>query len=356
MEGAPSEPVRRGLRRLVRVAAVGIGLFALSRRAWGEPGIERSFLFVLEHGSAPACFRLDASLPAERAIRAEDVVIAAGEIVAGLPPRPKKVWIGLVTVATVLGSAYNSFSDGKSQRFHFTNEEWFGRNTYAGGGDKASHLVSYNVVARLLTEVYSDLGVSTDKSRLLGSAVSTLAGLVTEIGDGTTRYGFSYEDFVTDALGAAAALATAHYGLDDLVGVRAGLVPKPTGQPRPGAFGKDYTQEIYTADLKIAGLAKRLHFSPGPARFLLLSATYGVKGYPYSEPSVRERQLGVEIGLHLSEFARLAGLPTTHWWGRIAYFLLDTIRLPYTSIGYQYDVNHKKWRGPGIGDSFPGGP
>jgi hypothetical protein len=31
------------------------------------------------------------------------------------------------------------------------------------------------------------------------------------------------------------------------------------------------------------------------------------------------------------------------------------VRIPYTQIGVQYDLNHKAWRGPGIGDDFPGG-
>jgi hypothetical protein len=347
-------PVSRRTRGRGVAVVLWIAGLAASARAAGEPGLQRSFDSLAEAGRAPAGFRLGLSLRDSPEIRLADLQSAAES--APAEPKLQKIWIGVVTLGTLGGSAYNSFGDGPSQAFHFTNEQWFGRTTYVGGGDKASHFVSYNAVSRLLTMVYNELGVPTDSARILGSGVSALAGLVTELGDGTTKYGFSYEDLVWDSLGAATALLTAHYGYDDLIGFRFGLVPYPKvhGQPN-GGFGKDYTQEIYTGDLKISGLAKRLHFRPGPARFLLLSTSYGVKGYPYAVPSVRERQIGIEVGLHLAEIARALRLPNRTWWQRSLYFLFDTIRLPYTSIGFQYDLNHKRWHGPGIGDSFPGG-
>ena len=44
------------------------------------------------------------------------------------------------------------------------------------------------------------------------------------------------------------------------------------------SLGENYSNEIYSGDLKLAGLAKRLKIDPGPARFLLVSATYGSGG------------------------------------------------------------------------------
>ena len=342
------------------VAALAVAGFALSRRAQGETGFGRSFHALVDQGDPPASFRLGLTLPPAPEIRTEDLESAAAAETEVPPDRPRKLhkfWIGAVSLGTIGGSAYNSFGDTPSRPFHFTNEGWFGQNTYAGGGDKASHFVSFNAVARMLTPIYAALGASQDGAQILGAAVSFVAGLTTEFGDGTTRYGFSYEDAVTDALGAAAALATAHYGLDDLVGFRAGIVPHPRVVDAPaGTFGKDYSAEIYTGDLKIAGLARRLHVHPGPARFLLVSATYGVKGYPYALPELRQRQIGIEIGLHVTEIMRALGVPQRPWWGQVLYYVFDTVRLPYTAIGYRYDLNHGKWLGPDIGDGFPGGP
>ena len=305
----------------------------------------------------PAGFGLELQFPRLTPVPRMDLDLAAApEAGAAPPPAPRKIWIAAVSAGAVLGSAYNSFGDGPSQKFHFTNEGWFGRNTYMGGADKASHFVSFDVTARLLTMVYEMLDAPVDGSRLLGAGVSALTGLVTEIGDGTTHYGFSYEDLIVDALGAATALATAHYGLDDLIGFRVGVVPAPEVPCCVSGLGRDYSEEIYTGDLKIAGLARRWKFNPGPARFLLLSLTYGTKGYPYGAVEIRERQIGIEIGLHLTEIMRALGVPEHPWWGKILYFAFDTIRIPYTSIGYQFDLNHNQWRGPGIGASFPGGP
>jgi len=270
--------------------------------------------------------------------------------------RPHTFWIGLVSLGTILGSAKNSFWDGPPQKFHFTNEGYFGQNTYAGGADKASHFVSYYVVAKLLAGVYKGLDLRTDRAQLLAAGVSTLAGFVTELGDGRGHYGFSYEDFTLDLLGAATYLGIDHYGVGDLVGFSAGLVPHPTAVCCPyGGFGTDYTEVIYSGNLKIAGLGTRAGFSPGPARYLLFSLTYGSKGYPYANPDVRERQIGVFVGINFEEVLRAAGVPEQKWWGRILYFLFDVIRIPYTQIGYVYDLNRGRWLGPTIGDSFPGG-
>src|SRR5262245_8403597 len=316
-------------------ALVIVGL-ALADPAAAEPSLERSIAAALETGTSPPGFALDFSMrmriPREIEIRAEDLQAAAidasgaGETyVSDPPPKKRPFWIGAVTVATVAGSALNSFTDSGGKSFHFTNENWFGRHTYGGGADKVSHFTLYNIVGHLIGQVYGELGMSEQRANLWGAAVSAFAGLVTEIGDGTNKYGFSYEDLVSDFAGAATAYVTTRYGLNDLLGFRIGYIPHPDveGQPN-GGTGKDYTEEIYTADIKICGLAKRLHFNPGIARFLLVSTTYGVKGYPYAVPEVRERQVGLEVGLHVSEILRAAGLPENRWWQRILYVLVDS--------------------------------
>jgi hypothetical protein len=182
---------------------------------------------------------------------------------------------------------------------------------------------------------------------------------VIELGDGTTHYGFSYEDLVLDTMGAATALVVARAGLDDLIGFRWGWLPAPeTPCCLPGAFGMDYTKILYTADLKLAGLAKRSDVNIGPARFLLLSFSYGSKGYPYSAPIVRQRQFGIEVGLHLSEVMRALSIPENRWWSRPLYFVADLVRFPYTAIGFRYDLNRGVWHGPdtgGTGDALSAG-
>ena len=306
----------------------------------------------------------DAALPiALRFPVAGSLEIAALDPPSPLPPvlprpapRPRPLAIGVASLGAIWGSAYNAYSDGPNYDFHFTNEGYFGRNTYVGGGDKASHFVSYYAVSRLMTEVYELFDLPEQPSYGLASTVSTLAGLATEIGDGTNRYGFSYEDFVVDSVGAASAYVLARYRLNDLIGFRAGVIPAPEiDDQRFGnttGTGKDYSREIYTADLKLAGLSRRLDRRFGPARFLLVSLTYGVKGYPYAPPELRERQVGLEVGLNLAEAARALGVPKDRWWGKMMLIVLDIVRIPYTAIGVRYDINHRQWRGPDTGQTF----
>jgi hypothetical protein len=319
----------------------------------GSASFAQSFERLMEDGQAPKGFQLALEFPDPVAVRVEDLAA-----LPRLPPvrPPRTFWIGASSAVAVMGSAWNALHEEPRFGFHVTNEGWFGRHTYAGGADKASHFVSYYSVARILTAVYGGLGVSQDNARLLGSGVSFLAGLVTELGDGTNKYGFSHEDVISDALGAASALATAHYGLEDLVGFRVGVVPAPgVYEFLSGGLGKDYSKEIYTADLKLGGLARRLRLRPGLTRFLLLSMTYGVKGYPYAPAEVRERQVGFEIGLDMSEILRAAGVPERKWWGKALILFFDTVRIPYTAWGFRYDLNHSRWHGPDTGNTFPAG-
>jgi len=330
----------------------------LERPAEGEPPRQ----FLLTGCWAPAlgadrgpenAFRLDLKFPVSPSLG--PLPPLPGAPARPVPARqPRTALIGISSALAIGGSTYNAISDGPHQSFHFTNEGFFGQNTYVGGGDKASHFVSYYGVSRIMRGVYELLDASPEQSYRLASAVSFAAGLGTEIGDGTNKYGFSYEDLVLDTAGAASAYLLARYGLDDTIGFRAGIVPSPETpeEERVEGIGKDYTREIYTADLKLAGLSRLVERRFGPARFLLLSLTYGVKGYPYAAPEVRERQVGLEVGLNMAEIARAVGVPENRWWGKMLLIVLDIVRIPYTSVGMRYDLNHHAWRGPDIGDTF----
>ncbi|HEY7204349.1 MAG TPA: DUF2279 domain-containing protein [Methylomirabilota bacterium] len=265
-------------------------------------------------------------------------------------------WIDvLIAGLTLGGSAANSFTDGPHKPYHFTQEGWFGETTYAGGSDKASHFVSYYVVSKELTNLYRRLGHSERESLWLGFGVAAAAGLVTEIGDGTTRFGFSYEDLVMDTLGAASAALIAHYRADDLVGFRGGFLVPVTGAStccQVAGFGRDYSNEIYTADLKFGGLARRLGVPIGPLKYLLFSVTYGSKGYPYALPEDRERQVGLEVGLNLQEILNDIGVTRDPWWGYALHMVADNIRFPFTAVGFRYDLNSGRWCGPDNGNKF----
>jgi hypothetical protein len=200
--------------------------------------------------------------------------------------------------------------------WHNTREKYFGKDTYAGGADKCSHFILSASYVRELGWIYEQQGHS--------------AGALT------------------------GAFLTRH-DLDDLVGVRFGFVPEglPDSTPNDPSLGEQYSHEIYSGDLKLAGLAKRLNVDIGPARFLLLSATYQTKAYGFEPPRPdRGRYVGVDIGLNVPEILAAAGVPQTTWWGTALYKALNIFRIPFTAFGWHYNLNKKTWHGPDTGNKL----
>jgi hypothetical protein len=270
------------------------------------------------------------------------------------PPERRPNWLltSLASGGAIVGSGLNAYLDGPRHSYHFSNEGWFGRNTASGGADKAAHFVDYYIVSKELANLFVVLGHKPEHARWLGFGVSTLTGLVTEVGDGTTRYGFSYEDFVMDFGGALAAALINAARADDLVGFRHGfLLSDSSGDrccPFPG-FNRDYSNEIYTADLQLAGVARRLGVNIGPIKYLLLSVTYGTKGYPDAVKG--QRQVGFELGLNFSQMLNDLDVTRDRWWGYLLHVVFDNVRFPYTAVGFRYDLNHGRWYGPDAGNS-----
>src|SRR5262249_54842090 len=54
----------------------------------------------------------------------------------------------LIPIGVVAGGLENSLEDSPLRSFRFTDEQYFGANTYAGGADKASHFVDYAIVTK----------------------------------------------------------------------------------------------------------------------------------------------------------------------------------------------------------------
>jgi hypothetical protein len=245
----------------------------------------------------------------------------------------------------------------ETERFHRTNEGWFGRETYAGGADKASHTVGGYIISRELAIAFERVGNSPARARALAAGLTSLAGLVVEAGDGFSVYGFAWQDAFANVVGASLASAISAAKAEDLVGLRYGLVHAgiPPADGRAAAYGSDYSREIFSADLKLAGLFHRLHASPGPARFLLLSVNYGSKGYRFSPVDRRERNIGLDVGLNVAEILTAAGVRETTWWGLPLLKFFSYYRLEYTAWGWRYDLNHRRWSGFGTGNRFDPG-
>lgn len=254
---------------------------------------------------------------------------------------PKPLLVGGVAVAAATAVFANSYFGYDHKKWHFTNEGFFGATTGDGGADKASHFSDYYIVSREFAYLFEMFGLSENAARWTAFGTATFTGLVNEIGDGFTRHGFSYEDFVMDFLGAGTAALVSAARVEDLVGVRSSHLPGPT-----------YSHDVYSADLKLAGVGRRLGLEVGPLRFLLASVTYASKGYrvPGTAPDQRQRQVGFEIGINLEEILNTVNARRDTWWGYALHVVGDNIRFPYLAIGMRYDLNHHSWHGPNDGN------
>jgi predicted lipoprotein DUF2279 len=266
---------------------------------------------------------------------------------------PSAFWSYAIAGGVVAGALANTLSETPHQSPHWGHEHWFGENTYAGGADKAAHFVQYYIISKEMASLYRTLGYSETPSIAIGAGLGFLAGLINETGDSINRYGFSYEDLVMDVSGATLAALISGFGVDDVIGFRTGiLLPAYSVPSAPGMVGEGYSSQIYTADLKLAGAARRLSLDIGPLRYLLFSVTYASKGYATGMADLRERQVGFEIGLNLEEILNSLGARRDTWWGYSLHFVLDNLRVPFTSVGVQYDLNAGKWYGPGNGNNY----
>jgi hypothetical protein len=258
--------------------------------------------------------------------------------------RPNWLLTSLASAGAVGGGAINAFTDKGHQSYHFANEGWFGANTTYGGADKASHFVDYYIVSKEFAKLFVMLGHTPERARWLGAGVSTLTGLVNEIGDGTTHWGFSAEDLVMDTGGALAAALIDAAGAEDLLGFRYGIVSFDN-------CCSNYSSKIWTADFHLAGAARRLGLNIGPLKYLLLSLTYGTRGYP-GDPadSATQRRVGLEVGIDVKQILDDLNIRRNTWWGYGLHVVFDNIRVPFTAVGFQYDLNHGRWYGPNAGN------
>jgi hypothetical protein len=244
---------------------------------------------------------------------------------------------GAILLAVPLFGEALWWRNEETEGFHSVRENWFGPETYAGGADKASHVVGGYIFARELSFAFEKYGNSPARSRTLATAMTGLTGMLVEMGDGLSVYGYSWEDVFSDLVGAGFAAGIGAARLDDTLGIRFGYVKTdiPPRCCRATAYGSDYSRELYSFDLKLDGALKRAGVArPGAARFFLLSLTYGTKGYRFSPEDVRQRNAGVDVGVNMVEVLRALGVGET-WWG--------------------YDFNHGKWSGFGTGGKFDPG-
>ena len=239
------------------------------------------------------------------------LLLAMAPPAAGGPgdPVPHGLWwknaavIGGIGITVGVYGANSWWKDGFSGSFRTVDEGWFGRNTYAGGADKAGHAYFTYTGARLLTRGFGALG--NDPGRSLRLGVWTSLGVMTgvEVVDGISRkFRFSAEDAVANAAGAAfAVLEETVPDLDALIDFRLFYYrsddARRLGDADPLA---DYSGQTFLLAFKADGVP-RLREVP-VVRYLELQVGYNTRGYEPNDGVKIDphRRICYGIGINLS--------------------------------------------------------
>jgi hypothetical protein len=245
------------------------------------------------------------------AVRGENVAPPMAPPAAGVPgdPAPRGLWwknaalIGGIGITVGFYGANNWWEDGFSGSFRTIDEGWFGRNTYAGGADKAGHAFFTYTGARLLTRGFEALGNDPGRALRLGvwTSLGVMAGV--ELVDGfSKKFRFSMEDAVANAAGAAFAVLEEKYTrLDALMDFRLFYRrsddARRVGDADPLA---DYSGQTFLLAFKADGVPQ---FREVPvARYLELQVGYNTRGYEPNDGVKIDphRRICYGIGINLS--------------------------------------------------------
>src|SRR5262245_48460118 len=199
-------PRGRVVLRLVRVAVLVLV-------APGTVGAQEMFRELSLAPAETACprYRLMADDGEDSGCRLAGLRLAAAdERPAGVAPptekKPRWLLAGLVAFGEVAVTAAKATITFDHTSFNVKDEGLFGTNTEFGGADKASHFADCYVITKEFSFIYGKLGLSDTAARLLAAGTAFTGGLVNEIADGFTKYGFSWGDLLMDGLGTGAAL------------------------------------------------------------------------------------------------------------------------------------------------------
>ena len=209
----------------------------------------------------------------------------------------------LDTTLVSAGIAAWGFTQWKwgTKKFHFHSEGWFDADSKTGGSDKTGHFYMTYLLSRLVASRMQDRGLSLEWASFWGSVSGMTSMTLLEIGDGTSPYGFSKEDFIADSLGAVLAyFVRAYPKVDEFVDVRFEYWPSGNSEGRTD-FTTDYSSMRHLIAFKLLGFdtLKRT-----PLSLVELQVGYYSRGYRSYDTVEESQHLYLGIGISLADLAR----------------------------------------------------
>jgi hypothetical protein len=127
------------------------------------------------------------------------------EAIPDSTPRPGPVRFGIATGVAggfLLGSlvmSYNDWWKGSSTPFHFVQEGFL--RDYSSGIDKFGHAYTSYLYFHTIRDLLAWGGYSSSQAFWLGATGAFTFGVLVEIGDGYSPFGFSWEDEAANLIG-----------------------------------------------------------------------------------------------------------------------------------------------------------
>ena len=175
------------------------------------------------------------------------------------PPQDDKkiLYTNLIGSTVIMTWGVLNWDYGK-RSMHASNEGWFGKDTKTGGADKLGHFYATFAFSHYFANLYRGFGYDKHKAIKEGAISSFILNTVMEVGDSFSSYGFSYEDFVFNALGSYLGYyLLMHPDINNIIDVR--LEYKPTDKIISGEsidILTDYNGMKFLTAVKFDGFEK----------------------------------------------------------------------------------------------------
>ncbi len=249
-------------------------------------------------------------------------------------------------VVTLWGVA---FWDYFSQKPKFDQEHWFQNDTAYGGADKFGHLYSTYLWSLGFSSLYESWGMNHDDATFNGTFTAWTFQAIMELGDSfSNSYGFSYEDFLMNTVGAGFYYVREQYpSLKQRVDLRLEYVPNFQGNTD---FFSQYNSMKYLIALKGSGFESTKSSWLKYAEFHLGYYTRGyqnsdmyevdpINGNPNKGDAKTERVIYAAVAISISELLNAAG------WERTG-SIFNYVQLPYTYVPFGYDADSDSYVAP----------
>jgi len=155
----------------------------------------------------------------------------------------------------------------------------------------------------------SNNGLSEDESLKQSLYLSASVGLLIELGDGFSHYGFSYSDLLSDFIGTGLAdLLNRHRALDDFIGLQFSFFKEnpPSTYKKENIYNQiaDYNHQKYLINFRLAGIPVVQDIKP--LRYLNFDIGYYTRGYGTfrSTETPPTRKLYPGLSLNLTQILR----------------------------------------------------